>query len=80
LAGDRLRTEIERARRCGRNLSVVLLDLDHFKAINDTHGHETGDRILKEVAQRLADEARVGGEEFRPGPRSRTVQARTSRP
>jgi len=68
---DRLRTELERARRYGRDLSVVLLDLDHFKAINDTHGHQTGDRILKEVAQRLADEARdgelvarVGGEEF----------------
>jgi len=49
----------------------VLLDLDHFKAINDTHGHQIGDRILRQVAQRLADEARdgelvarIGGEEF----------------
>ncbi|HVF77953.1 MAG TPA: diguanylate cyclase, partial [Solirubrobacteraceae bacterium] len=68
---DRLTSEFERARRYGRDLSVVLLDLDHFKAINDAHGHQTGDRILKEVAQRLAGEARVGelvarigGEEF----------------
>jgi diguanylate cyclase (GGDEF)-like protein/PAS domain S-box-containing protein len=68
---DRLRSEVERAQRYGRDVSVVLLDLDHFKEINDTHGHQTGDRILKEVAQRLADEARdgelvarIGGEEF----------------
>jgi len=68
---DRLRSEVERARRHGRDLSVVLLDLDHFKAINDTHGHQIGDRILRQVAQRLADEARdgelvarIGGEEF----------------
>jgi len=68
---DRLRAEVERARRYGRDLSVVLLDLDHFKAINDAHGHQTGDRILTEVAQRLAREARtgelvarIGGEEF----------------
>jgi diguanylate cyclase (GGDEF)-like protein len=68
---DRLRTEIERARRYDRQLSVVLLDLDDFKAINDTHGHQTGDRILVEVAQHLATQARegelvarIGGEEF----------------
>ncbi|MCA1695631.1 MAG: GGDEF domain-containing protein, partial [Actinobacteria bacterium] len=68
---DRLHVEVERARRYGRDLSVVLLDLDHFKSINDTHGHQTGDRILVQVAQRLTDEARVGelvarlgGEEF----------------
>ncbi|MHB8660069.1 MAG: PAS domain S-box protein [Solirubrobacteraceae bacterium] len=68
---DRLRSEVERGRRYGRDLSVVLLDLDHFKAINDTHGHQTGDQVLKKVAQRLAGEARegelvarIGGEEF----------------
>lgn len=68
---DRLRTEIQRARRYDRQLSVVLLDLDHFKVINDTHGHQTGDRILTEVAQHLTRHARdgelvarIGGEEF----------------
>ena len=68
---DRLRSEVKRARRYDRDLSVVLLDLDHFKAVNDTHGHQAGDRILTVVAQRLAEEARegelvarIGGEEF----------------
>lgn len=55
----------------GRPLSCVLLDLDHFKAVNDTHGHETGDRVLRAVAQVLqrhcrGDDllARWGGEEL----------------
>lgn len=50
---------------------VLLVDLDHFKAVNDTHGHVAGDRVLQEVAQRLQDNlracdliARYGGEEF----------------
>ncbi len=53
------------------NLSVLFLDIDHFKAINDTYGHETGDRVLKQVSSittlSLPDEhclARFGGEEF----------------
>ncbi|MEA2155158.1 MAG: hypothetical protein QOE11_1298 [Solirubrobacteraceae bacterium] len=57
---DQLRTEIQRAQRYGRDLSVVLLDLDDFKASNDTHGHQAGDLILMQVARRLAHEARVG--------------------
>ena len=68
---DRLRAEVRRARMQGRSLSVALFDLDHFKQINDVHGHQTGDRILAEVATRLAEQvrgeglvARVGGEEF----------------
>jgi diguanylate cyclase (GGDEF)-like protein/PAS domain S-box-containing protein len=68
---EQLGTEVERASRHGRLLSVAVLDIDHFKLINDTHGHQTGDRVLSEVAARLANAvrsgelvARIGGEEF----------------
>jgi diguanylate cyclase (GGDEF)-like protein len=59
------------ARRHGGDLSVVMLDIDHFKRVNDTHGHHVGDEALVEVARTLAGSmrvedvsARVGGEEF----------------
>ncbi len=60
------------AQRTGRPLTLMLADLDHFKALNDTHGHLRGDECLKLVAQALADGlmrpadfvARYGGEEF----------------
>jgi diguanylate cyclase (GGDEF)-like protein len=68
---ERLGSEVERSVRHGRALSVAVLDLDHFKQVNDTHGHQTGDRVLVEVARRLAAAvrsgelmARIGGEEF----------------
>ena len=68
---ERLHAEIERARRYDRPMSLVTLDIDHFKRINDAHGHPTGDRVLIEVASRLFATvregeivARVGGEEF----------------
>ncbi|MGE0028459.1 MAG: HD domain-containing phosphohydrolase [Thermoleophilia bacterium] len=68
---ERLAAEVERARRHGRDLSVVVLDLDHFKLVNDTYGHPTGDRALMHVADTLRDVvrpgdtlARIGGEEF----------------
>ena len=67
----RLVVEVERAHRHGRELSLVILDLDHFKAINDTHGHAAGDAVLTHVAGALRDQARlgeivarIGGEEF----------------
>src|SRR3546814_9084440 len=54
-----------------RALSVVLLDIDHFKPVNDTHGHQAGDAVLQEVAGRIRRNvrgsdlpARYGGEEF----------------
>ena len=61
----------ERARQSGKPYAVMVADLDHFKRINDTHGHAAGDAVLVEVARRLraavrdADMvARIGGEEF----------------
>jgi diguanylate cyclase (GGDEF)-like protein/PAS domain S-box-containing protein len=68
---ERLHAEVERAKRHGRELSLVVIDVDKFKVINDEHGHRIGDAVLTEVARRLATEARdsdllarVGGEEF----------------
>lgn len=66
-----LTEEEERSRRFGHPLSLLMIDIDRFKWINDTHGHPVGDAVLREVARRLADEvrsvdrvARFGGEEF----------------
>jgi diguanylate cyclase (GGDEF)-like protein len=63
--------EIEQARRHGRQLAVLVLDLDHFKRVNDTRGHAEGDRVLRHVASLLRKElrgmdlpSRFGGEEF----------------
>lgn len=63
--------ELSKARRYGYPLSVILLDLDHFKAVNDTWGHQTGDRVLRELADILRHNVRDtdhvgrwGGEEF----------------
>lgn len=63
--------EIARTRRHGPPLSVVILDLDHFKHVNDTHGHPTGDRVLQQAAALLQKTirqcdaiGRYGGEEF----------------
>jgi diguanylate cyclase (GGDEF)-like protein len=68
---DRLREEVARAERYGRQLALAILDVDHFKTINDTHGHQVGDMVLGEVARRLRQAARggelvarIGGEEF----------------
>jgi len=66
-----LQNEIERARRYGTPLSLVMVDIDHFKKVNDRFGHLTGDKVLEDVAKlcksllRLSDEMfRYGGEEF----------------
>jgi diguanylate cyclase (GGDEF)-like protein/PAS domain S-box-containing protein len=68
---ERLTVEGQRAQRHDRPLSLVMLDVDHFKTINDRHGHGVGDRVLVEFARRLTAQvrtsdlvARVGGEEF----------------
>jgi diguanylate cyclase (GGDEF)-like protein len=63
--------EVQRARRDEAEVGVLMVDLDHFKAVNDAHGHLVGDRVLQAVANVLADSARRydvvgrwGGEEF----------------
>lgn len=69
--GSLLDAEITRAHRYTTPLAVILLDIDHFKQINDTRGHQIGDDVLRELAQRLVSNlrtcdavARWGGEEF----------------
>ncbi|MCP4370764.1 MAG: diguanylate cyclase, partial [Deltaproteobacteria bacterium] len=68
----RLPQEIQRAGRYNRPLSIVMCDIDHFKKVNDTYGHQAGDLVLKEFSKRIEDSirdnvdilARYGGEEF----------------
>lgn len=68
----RLPAEMERSCRYGRPLSLIFVDIDHFKAINDAHGHGAGDQVLRVVAGRLLESVRrqidwvvrYGGEEF----------------
>jgi diguanylate cyclase (GGDEF)-like protein len=68
---EMVRTEMQRARRYERPLTIVMLDLDHLKQINDEHGHAAGDAMLRGVAQSLRAcvrdtdlPARLGGDEF----------------
>lgn len=68
---DALERELLRSRRSAQPIGLVMADLDHFKRINDSHGHLAGDRILREIARLLATQARAsdiccrfGGEEF----------------
>lgn len=68
---DRLRGSLQRAKRDASRLAVLYLDMDHFKHINDTFGHTTGDLLLQEVANRLKQcgresdtVGRLGGDEF----------------
>ena len=68
---SRLRQAVMRAKSDHQPVSLVLLDIDHFKQFNDTHGHRTGDLVLRLVARMIADNvkgrdtaARYGGEEF----------------
>ena len=71
LLADRLQQAMRQATRRGQRVAVVYLDLDGFKAVNDTHGHEFGDRLLIALARRISEAlregdtlARIGGDEF----------------
>jgi len=68
---EKLKIEVDRAERYQALLTCILIDIDHFKVTNDTHGHQVGDLVLQQVAQMLRREqravdliARYGGEEF----------------
>jgi diguanylate cyclase (GGDEF)-like protein/PAS domain S-box-containing protein len=71
LFGERLQHEIDRARRSGATVAVLLFDLDRFKEVNDSLGHDQGDALLVEIAKRMSEHvrstdvvARMGGDEF----------------
>jgi diguanylate cyclase len=66
-----LAREVDRVARSGESALLLIVDIDHFKRVNDSHGHATGDQVIRAVAQSLADTvrpmdlvARIGGEEF----------------
>jgi len=68
---ENLERELSRSSRYGRNLSLLIFDIDHFKNINDTYGHLAGDYVLKQMAKTISQNirredfmARYGGEEF----------------
>lgn len=70
--GKHFPREVERAARYGRALALIICDIDHFKDVNDTFGHPSGDQVLKQFGRRVQEElrrgvdwvARIGGEEF----------------
>jgi len=68
---ERLKSEFQHSQRYKRTLSLLIFDLDHFKKINDEHGHRAGDAVLRTIAENIAKAmrggdvfARIGGEEF----------------
>jgi diguanylate cyclase (GGDEF)-like protein len=71
LLDDRIRQALGHARRAGKQVALMFLDLDNFKPINDLHGHAAGDVVLQQAARRISDclrstdtVARIGGDEF----------------
>jgi diguanylate cyclase (GGDEF)-like protein len=86
---ERLQVEFERACQSGTPLGLLLLDLDYFKSVNDDHGHQAGDEMLREIARAIQDSVeagdeacRYGGEEFAvicPGATPEGLEARMER-
>ncbi len=82
---EKLNEEMDRAKRYTRDLSLLMIDIDHFKSFNDIYGHQAGDLVLREVAKLIAGSirtsdfaARYGGEEFSAIlPETTSVQALT---
>ena len=71
VADERLREEFARLQRTGQGYALLMVDIDHFKQVNDRHGHTMGDQVLQQVAQALTQHlratdflARFGGDEF----------------
>ena len=68
---DVFRTEFERSRRYRSDLGLIIIDIDHFKSVNDVYGHLVGDQVLRKIGEMMMDAirrvdlaARYGGEEF----------------
>lgn len=86
---ERLNSEVQRSRRTGEPLSIILVDVDHFKHVNDTMGHAAGDAVLAEMTRRAQESlrsydtfGRMGGEEFlvvAPGTAPATAERLTER-
>jgi len=77
----RLDAYLAERRRLGASAGVLFIDIDHFKDVNDTYGHEIGDRVLKMVAETIRQNVTIslGGTLFRPRDTSKTVTARADR-
>jgi len=88
LFANRLEHALQKAARAGRSITVLLVDLDDFKAINDSFGHSAGDALLRRVGKKMSEEmrdadtiARLGGDEFAvifEGKKSRQVDERVA--
>ena len=66
-AEDELLTTVDEARRGGASLTLILVDIDRFKVLNDSYGHQAGDRLLREVGRALSSSVRAGERVFRFG-------------